>query len=169
MKSFISLFMTFISLSVFAQDRPHVLEAHCSLTASADQAKACLLQGNDPILYRELHFGLHYGSLHTQSLHIEVFREEVSNEKLEQLATLIKLEIEGNGQDFNSVLRELKAEVVENQIVYRLEDPSFSSFYIASFFITRSDEHFYSISDRVKEVFGPRAIAVVSAKSRLDF
>jgi hypothetical protein len=134
----------------------------CDLVATPDESQSCALNHR---WTRQMSVGLHYGSLHTQSLSIEVLRTSTTQQQLEQLLSMVTLELAITPRDDGkSGFVELKGRVTGDRLVFELQDINASTFYIAEIRISAPEKQ--NLEYLVQSIFGPRALAVVSAKVR---
>ena len=139
-----------------------VLDAPCKLTTTFDSSDVCLLKSDraDSIV------GLHYGSMNTKQLVIEVLRTEVTDEKLREFAKAIRVAINiATPGHLKENFHNLDLSIKESKIVALMPDRELSSFYISSVLVGTLDDA-DSIGDNIRSVFGNQAIAIIYAVPR---
>lgn len=141
----------------------HAFPWSCDLLATPDESSFCALNGR---MSRQVSVGLHYGSISAETLVIEVLRADVTQGKLEQLKSGIKIDLATTRRtdDGRSGFLELEGRIQEDRLVFEIEDYNISTFYISEVRISAKDG--YSLDQTVKSIFGPRALLVISAKLR---
>jgi hypothetical protein len=131
----------------------------CSLTGHKD---TCLIKSDSGQTHS--HIGLHYGTLGTKMLVIEILRAPVSLEKLTQFNNLLRVQIQGQGTNHhNPQYVKLASEVRGLKILVPLKDKMLSSFYISSLLLGSTEG---AIEDVVQTIFGEGALAVVTSVGR---
>jgi hypothetical protein len=134
----------------------------CSLSGAGNEARdVCIITG--PFAKQEIE--LHYGSLSTEALIVEVVRAPVTVHKFIALATELKVEIQSeNGIDG---FVELLPIVKKDRLVYSLDDLHLAPTFITMVRISvRNPEVAYSLQTLVHQIFGREAFALVLNKPR---
>jgi hypothetical protein len=131
----------------------------CDMIGTADLSESCALQSRWD---REMTIALHYGSLASDALVVEIVRAEAAPEQLERLAEAIRVDLQVTTPDFSGRFRRLEARVEGDQLVLPMDDRNESSFYISQVRVSSRD----ALARVVKEIFGPRAVALISARAR---
>ena len=134
----------------------------CDLVATDDLSESCMLGA---LFGRETVIGLHYGSLITQALVVEIVRAEATSAQLTELARAVAVELQVSTPDFTARYRVLEGKVVGDRLVYNLGDSNESSFYISMLQVRGLSE---SVNHAVQKIFGPRAVGLISAERRKD-
>ncbi|HVJ65514.1 MAG TPA: hypothetical protein VM901_09690 [Bdellovibrionota bacterium] len=113
-------------------------------------------------------FSLHYGSIFTEAVEIEVARVAPDPAKLEELRSRIKVELEVNASDSPDRFMELPSQVVANQINFPILDKSVSSRFMSVLRISLRDERDGSLQALISEIFGNEAFGLVLVRRRAE-
>lgn len=137
----------------------------CELVTVWDRTEndVCLLKG---FLRNEVLIGLHYGSLHTSKLVIEVLRAQTTPNKLKELADQLELAIEAHSEDPVTHRMQPLVAVVSASGTLEVELESGISPFFISIVSVKTVNRGYAIQDLVRDIFGSRAIAVISGVRR---
>ncbi len=136
----------------------------CQLHSAWGNQDVCLIKEN---YGSDLVLGLHYGSLGTKALAIEVLRADgaVTTEKLELLKKIISLGIQSDSAGGSEErIAQLEGGVEEGKLIYKMER-NLSSYYISEVHIKQVSQS-RRLDQEIKEIFGPRAFAVIQGVPR---
>lgn len=165
MKKLNGLLMTLVSLvggmAQYGQAQNlGVTGAECELrSAWGLEADVCLLKADR--LGHGTSVALHYGSLGTKKLVVEVLRAKVTPAKLQELNQKISVAIQATSDGMTEArMQTLSGTVNEGALHFAMEDRGLSSYYIASV-VVKPVSLQGSLEEMVKSVFGQSAIAII--------